>query len=78
MRLFDNESGYSHNYYMVTAEKIQKKETSLTAIEDALIKLNKEGDVILAQTSASHVPLPEIREKLDWAAAYNDARANRI
>ena len=64
---------------MVTAEiSILEKETSLTTIEDALIKLSKEGDVILAQTGASHVPLPEIQEKLNWAAAYNETRANRI
>jgi len=64
---------------MVTAEiSILEKETRSTAIEETLIKLNKEGDVILAQTGVSHVPLPEIREKLDWAVAYNEARANRI
>jgi len=66
MREFDKESDPSHSYDMVTAEmSILEKETGLTAIEDALIKLSKERDVILAQTGASHVPLPEIREKLD-------------
>ena len=63
---------------MVAEISTLEKETTLTVLEEALLKLNKEGDVILAQTGASHIPLPEIRENLDWTATYNEAKANRI
>jgi len=51
---------------------------SLTPIEEKLLRLGRDGDIITAKRKKSCVGLPEIKEKLDWKAVYDEIRADRI
>jgi len=47
------------------------------SLEEKFMKLSKDGALILAKSNKTHFKLPEINEKLDWEAAYNETRAER-
>ena len=55
----------------------QKKET-VSAIEEKLKKLSKEGKIIMAKRQKSCVALPVIQEKLDWKSVYTEIRSDRV
>jgi len=57
---------------------VPEKEEKSAAIEEKLIKLSKEGEIILAKSNKSRLKLPKINEKLDWATVYDEIRAERI
>ena len=54
-----------------------EREKKLTALEENLVKLSKEGEIILAKSNNSRLKLPKIEEKLDWQTAYNETREDR-
>ena len=57
---------------------IPEKKENLIAVEEKLIKLSKEGEIILAKSNKSRLKLPKINENLDWTTVYDEIRANRI
>ena len=54
------------------------KKESLSAVEEKLINLSKEGEIILAKRNTSRLRLPAIHEKLDWVGAYDEIRSDRL
>jgi prevent-host-death family protein len=57
---------------------LPENDKKLTEIEEKLINLSKEGDIVLAKRNRSCVKLPDLKEKLDWEAVYNEIRKDRI
>ena len=57
---------------------IPEAATTKVPFEEKLKQLSKDDNILPAKRNISCVKLPKITEKLDWAAAYNDIRADRI
>ena len=57
---------------------VPETEEKLTSIEESLIKMSKEGEIILAKSKKSRLKLPEINEKLDWVTVHEEIRMDRI
>jgi len=57
--------------------KAPQNEEKLSAIEEKLAQLSKEGLIILAKRKDSCVKPPKIEEKLNWEKVYNEIRTER-
>ncbi|MDR1949115.1 MAG: type II toxin-antitoxin system prevent-host-death family antitoxin [Spirochaetaceae bacterium] len=57
---------------------IQEIEDNIEFFEKELEKLNKAGEVLLAERNKSYVKLPETKENIDWEKIYNETRADRL
>ena len=54
------------------------KKDKVSTFEQKLIKLHKEGKVILAKRNTSSVKKPKIKEKLDYESVLNEIRTDRV
>ena len=57
---------------------VPKKEGELTAVEEKLARLSKEGLIIPAKRRKSCVKPPQIKEKLDWESIYQKIREDSM
>jgi antitoxin (DNA-binding transcriptional repressor) of toxin-antitoxin stability system len=57
---------------------VPSSKTKVSPLGAKLLHLSKNGNIILAKRNKSCVKLPKVQKKLDWEAAYNDVRADRI